>query len=49
MPRDKALSSEDRILWSKVARSTRAMPGKLNALTDFEAAFAGKVEVVKAP
>ena len=48
MPRDKALSSEDRILWGKVARSTRAMPGKLDALTEFEAAFAEKIEE-KAP
>ncbi len=42
MPKDKALSSEDRILWGKVARSTRAMPGKLNTLVEFEAAFAEK-------
>ncbi len=49
MPRDKALSSEDRILWGKVARSTRAMPGKLDALTEFEAAFAEKVEEEKVP
>ncbi|MGQ3278457.1 MAG: Smr/MutS family protein, partial [Shinella sp.] len=40
MPKDKTLSSEDRILWGKVARSTRAMPGKLDALTEFEAVFA---------
>lgn len=39
MPKDKNLSSEDRILWGKVARSTRAMPGKLDALSEFEAAF----------
>ena len=32
MPKDKTLSSEDRILWGKVARSTRAMPG--NPTTD---------------
>jgi DNA-nicking Smr family endonuclease len=44
MPKDKTLSSEDRILWGKVARSTRAMPGKLDALTEFEAAFAEKAE-----
>jgi DNA-nicking Smr family endonuclease len=42
MPKDKTLSSEDRILWGKVARSTRAMPGKMDALTEFEAAFAEK-------
>lgn len=44
MPKDKALSSEDRILWGKVARSTRPLPGKLDALTEFEAAFAEKAE-----
>lgn len=49
MPKDKELSSEDRILWGKVARSTRAMPGKLDALVDFEAAFAEKIEEQKAP
>lgn len=43
MPKDKALSGEDRILWGKVARSTRALPGKLDALTEFEEAFAEKV------
>ena len=44
MPKDKALSGEDRILWGKVARSARAMPGKLEALSEFEAAFAEKAE-----
>ena len=39
MPKDKALSGEDRILWGKVARSARAMPGKLEALSEFEAAI----------
>ena len=49
MPKDKTLSSEDRILWGKVARSTRAMPGKLDALTEFEEAFAEKPEAEKQP
>jgi DNA-nicking Smr family endonuclease len=49
MPRDKTLSGEDRILWGKVARSTRAMPGKLDALTEFEAVFAEKIGEQKAP
>ncbi|MCA0338512.1 MAG: DNA mismatch repair protein MutS, partial [Proteobacteria bacterium] len=40
MPKGKTLSSEDRILWGKVARSTRALPGRLDALTEFEEAFA---------
>jgi DNA-nicking Smr family endonuclease len=49
MPKDKTLSSEDRILWGKVARSTRALPGKLDALTEFEEAFAEKPEAQKSP
>jgi DNA-nicking Smr family endonuclease len=49
MPKDKALTSEDRILWGKVARSTRAMPGKLDALSEFEAVFADKASPSKAP
>lgn len=49
MPKDKALSGEDRILWGKVARSTRALPGRLDALTEFEAAFTETVEEPKAP
>lgn len=40
MPKDRALSSEERILWGKVARSARALPGRLDALTEFEAVFA---------
>lgn len=48
MPKDKTLSSEDRILWGKVARSTRALPGRLDALTEFEAAFE-KPEAGKKP
>ncbi len=34
MARDKKLSPEDRILWGRVARSTRPMPGRLEELTD---------------
>jgi DNA-nicking Smr family endonuclease len=49
MPKDKALTSEDRILWGKVARSTRAMPGKLDALSEFEAVFADKVAEPRVP
>ncbi|MCP8895841.1 Smr/MutS family protein [Shinella daejeonensis] len=40
MARDKPLSTIDRILWGKVARSARPLPGRLEALTEFEAAFA---------
>ncbi|WDZ76553.1 Smr/MutS family protein [Ensifer adhaerens] len=32
MPKEKKLSSEDRILWGKVTRSTRPMPGRLDDL-----------------
>ena len=49
MPKDKTLSSEDRILWGKVARSTRALPGRLDALTEFEAVFAERIEAPKVP
>jgi DNA-nicking Smr family endonuclease len=49
MARDKPLSSEDRILWGKVARSTRAMPGRLDALQEFEEAFLEKAEEPAAP
>ncbi|MEI2299120.1 Smr/MutS family protein [Ensifer sp. MJa1] len=34
MPKDKKLSAEDRILWGKVARSARPMPGRLGELED---------------
>lgn len=33
------LSTEDRILWGKVARSTRPLAGRLEDLWEFEAAF----------
>jgi len=34
MAKDKKLTPEDRILWGKVARSTRPMPGRLDELAD---------------
>lgn len=34
MAKEKKLSPEDRILWGKVARSTRPMPGRSEALAD---------------
>ncbi|NRP69199.1 putative DNA endonuclease SmrA [Ensifer psoraleae] len=34
MAKEKKLSPEDRILWGKVARSTRPMPGRLDDLAD---------------
>lgn len=36
MAKDKKLSDEDRILWSKVARTTRALPGRMEMLDVFE-------------
>ncbi|MCA1442206.1 Smr/MutS family protein [Ensifer sp. IC4062] len=42
MAREKKLSPEDRILWGKVARSTRPMPGRLEGLAD----LLGESEVV---
>ena len=47
MPKDKALSGEDRILWGKVARSIRPLPGRLDALAEFEEAFAERPEEAK--
>jgi len=49
MAKDKPLSNEDRILWGKVARTTRALPGRLDALAEFEAAFAQEEEEPQAP
>ena len=45
MAKDKPLSSEDRILWGKVARSARALPGRMQELEAIEAFFAPKEEV----
>ncbi len=36
MTRQKILSSEDRILWGKVARSTKALPGRMDDLLEPE-------------
>ena len=33
----KTLTDDDRILWGKVARSTRPMPGRMKAIEEFEA------------
>lgn len=40
----KTMSSEDRILWGKVARSVRALPGRMDFFDDFEA-----MEAAEAP
>lgn len=37
MATKKTMSSEDRILWGKVARSVRALPGRMDFLDEFEA------------
>jgi len=49
---DRKLSAEERILWGKIAKSTRALPGRLADLLEFEAGFAEKpadVPPVKTP
>lgn len=37
MAKGKALSAEDRILWGKVARTARPLPGRMDELAEFEA------------
>lgn len=44
MRNDKKLSEDDRILWGKVARSTRAMPGRMQAIEEFEASLLAGIE-----
>ncbi len=44
MRNDKKLTDDDRILWGKVARSTRALPGRMKVIEEFEASFAAKEE-----
>jgi DNA-nicking Smr family endonuclease len=39
MARQKTLTSEDRILWGKVARSTKALPGRMEDLLEPEPAL----------
>ena len=36
MAKAKKLTSEDRILWGKVARTTRPLPGRMDELAEFE-------------
>lgn len=43
------LNPEDRILWGKVARSTRPMPGRMEELLGFEEQFATLVEEKQVP
>lgn len=47
MKGDRKLSAEDRILWGKVARSAKPMPGRLEDLLKFEALFEEPVEEVR--
>lgn len=44
MRNEKKLSEDDRILWGKVARSTRALPGRMQAIEEFEAALVARQE-----
>jgi len=46
MARDRKLNAEERILWDKVARSTRPMPGKTGELAELDA-FLTEAEVEK--
>lgn len=39
------LDAEDRILWGKVARSSKPMAGRMEELLKFEALFAGPAEI----
>lgn len=43
------LNPEDRILWGKVARSTRPMPGRMEELLSFEEQFQTAVEEKDVP
>jgi DNA-nicking Smr family endonuclease len=43
------LNPEDRILWGKVARSTRPMPGRMEELLGFEEQFEAPVEEKDVP
>ncbi|QLF68868.1 Smr/MutS family protein [Peteryoungia desertarenae] len=42
------VSSEDRILWGKVARTTRPLPGRLEDLLEFEQQFQEQTEGTRA-
>ncbi len=44
MKGDRKFSTEDRILWGKVARSAKPMPGRLEDLLKFEALFGEPAE-----
>jgi len=46
MARDRKLNAEERILWGKVARSTRPMPGKTGELAELDA-FLTEAEIEK--
>jgi DNA-nicking Smr family endonuclease len=45
MRHDKKLTDDDRILWGKVARSTRPLPGRMRLIEEFEASLTAKDEV----
>jgi DNA-nicking Smr family endonuclease len=44
MRNDKKLTDDDRILWGKVARSARPLPGRMRAIEEFEASLAANEE-----
>ncbi|MDK4704933.1 Smr/MutS family protein [Rhizobium sp. CNPSo 4062] len=43
--KERKLSAEDRILWGKVAKSTRPMPGRVADIEAFEAALQAEAEI----
>ncbi|MGN6774463.1 Smr/MutS family protein [Rhizobium sp.] len=43
--KEQKLSTEDRILWGKVAKSTRPMPGRIADIEAFEAALQAEAEI----
>jgi DNA-nicking Smr family endonuclease len=45
----KTLTDDDRILWGKVARSTRPMPGRMKSIEEFEAELEAREAESEAP
>ena len=40
------LTDDDRILWGKVARSTRALPGRMKTIEEFEASLLVELSLI---
>jgi DNA-nicking Smr family endonuclease len=41
--KDRKLSNDERMLWGKIAKSARALPGRLKEITDFEEEMAARI------